>query len=222
MKKIKSPFANNIAAPSVFMLKKLAEKTGKQDEFQSIFASESINQFVSRLSNLTDIVDTTDYELGRDIDECNNKVKGDMFEVFTILFFNAFGGDRSLFIHNIEWAYRDQIGYDFLATNKKNTPVAIQSKFVANVTAEFNRGKLETFFGRLPEGTVIEKDTPSRVLFTTASKFASYYITEQRQSGKNFLIVDRKTIKRFTDKNLGFWNECKEIGERIFTKESSK
>jgi hypothetical protein len=218
MNKEKSPFANNIASPTVFMLKKLAEKIGKQEEFQRVFASENINQFVSRLSKLTDKVDTTDYELGRDIVECNNKVKGDMFELFTVLFFDAYKGDRSINLHDVKWAYRDQVGYDFIAKTRKNSPAVIQSKFVGNATAEFNSGRLETFFKELPEGLLIEPKLPSRILFTTAGNVAPLYIKEQRRLQGNFLIVDRKTIKRFTNGDQGFWAQCKDIGERIFTK----
>lgn len=205
-----------IPSETVKKLQSFAKKSETQKEFKAICEATSINQFVTRLSNLVTKIDVTDYEIGKGKEECSNKIKGDMFEVFTIAFLEAFGGDRSLFIHSIEWAKRDQKGYDFTGINKYNTPVSIQSKFVANATETFDRGKLETFFGHLPEGTVIKAGAPSRVLFTTACKFAPYYLNEQRDSGMNFLIIDRKTIKKFTDKHLGFWNQWEELGELIF------
>ena len=120
-------YINNIPSDSVRRLKAFANSRGFQEEFKAIFAAESINQFVSKLSTLVSKIDATDYELGKSIGECNNKIKGDMFEIFTLFFLNAFGGDRSFLIHNLRWASRDQIGYDFIGTNKKNTPVSIQS-----------------------------------------------------------------------------------------------
>ena len=208
---------NNILSSSVRMLRKLADNTNSNAEFKYVLSATSISKFTSRLASLTEKVDCTDYELGKDIEECKRKVKGDMFELFTVLFFNAFGGDRSLFLHDIKWAYRDQVGYDFTATNKEGDVCIIQSKFVANASAKFEKdGRLETFFGSLPEGVVIKKDIPSRVLFTTASNVGSYYLNEQRRSSKNFLIIDKKFINRFTKDNLGFWKFCEEKAKQLF------
>ena len=208
---------NNILSQSVRMLRNLADKTNTNDKFREVLSSENINQFCNRLASLTEKIDCTDYELGKDVEECKRKVKGDMFELFTVLFFNAFRGDRSLFLGELKWAYRDQVGYDFFTSNKEGDVCIIQSKFVANASAPFEKdGRLETFFGTLREGMVIKKDIPSRILFTTAGKVASYYVNEQRRSSKNFLIIDRKFISRFTKDNVGFWNFCKEKGDQLF------
>ena len=208
---------NNILSTSVQKLRTLAKSGNFNKEFLNVFSSNSINQLCTRINSITNIIDCTDYELGKEVEECQRKVKGDLFELFTVLFFNAFGGDRSLFIHDIKWAYRDQVGYDFNALNKDGDMCIIQSKFVANATLPFEKdGRLETFFGSLPEGIKIKKGLPSRILFTTAGKIGSYYLNEEVRSGKNFMIINRDIIKKFTHNNTGFWKYCNEKGRQLF------
>ena len=209
---------NNIPSKSVKMLINLANRTNNHAYFTDVLQSTSINQFTTRLVKLTANVDCSRYEPGSDAEEGKRKVKGDMFELFTVLFLNAFGGDRTLFIHNVKWASRDQIGYDFLSENKDGDPCVIQSKFIANATVPFERdGRLETFFATLPEGVTVKKNRPSRVLFTTANITGGFYKSLERQD-EGFKIIDRKLIKDFTDKNVGFWNYCNEVGRAYFKK----
>jgi hypothetical protein len=55
---------------------------------------------IDLLNRLVYVIDCTDYEFGKELNECKLKVKGDMFELFNMIWLNTFGGDRSLFIFN--------------------------------------------------------------------------------------------------------------------------
>jgi hypothetical protein len=221
----------NVISPSVMKLREIALKNNCGKDFINVFEVEKLSTFTKRLSRLVDKIDCTDYEFGKPLEECKNKIKGDMFELFTIFFFNSFKGDKDILVNNIEWAKRDQIGYDFTARSRKNTPVSIQSKFIGNYNTEFDRGTLETFFGSQPEGYTRNVGERGRILITTANpnKIHKYYVNEARNSGRDLLILcGGETHKiqgsnkymigigRYVNGNLGFWNECKEICLRIF------
>lgn len=222
---------SNIISRSSTKLCGIALNNNCEKEFINVFKVKKLSTFTKRLNELVNKIDCTDYELGKPLNECKNKVKGDMFELFTIFFFNSFKGDRDILVNNIKWAKRDQVGYDFIASNRKNTPVVIQSKFIGNYNTEFDRGTLETFFGSLPEGYVRNSNERSRILITTAScnNIAKYYINEARESGRDLLILCGGTTKKVQDRNkyvigignyvndnLGFWKECEENCLRIF------
>lgn len=186
-------------------------------EILEVFNSKSISELIRKISIVTTKVDCTDYEYGKPLQECENKFKGDLFEVFSILFFINFGGDRKFLIHGIDWAPRDQEGWDFVATNNLGKPVTIQSKFVGNSSYIFEGdGRLETFFGNLIDGQEQNSKTTNKILFTSASKIGSRY---ERWNREGLLtVVDRRLIRKFTDNNLGFWLECTQLVEKVFRK----
>lgn len=213
MKQIERNVVNRKGA--VRYLKNLADRTEGHRYFIDVFSSTSINQFVTRVNKLIDNIDCSRYEPRSTKEECERKVKGDLFELFTVLFFNNFGSLEHLFIRRIKWASRNQIGFDFEGENRDGDPCIIQSKFVSNAAAKFETD-LTTFFGSLPEGLKVKRNRPARVLFTTANIPGGKIKTIERDSNRNFLVIDRNEIKRLTKEDLSFWKDCKETAELIF------
>ncbi len=196
-------------------LENLSKRTHKE-EFIDVFSSQSITQFVNKLNRLVDVIDCTDYEFGKELSECKLKVKGDMFELFTIIWLNAFGGDRSLFIFNTTFSDRDLEGIDLFATNKDGNIICIQSKFIGNSQATFEKNRLETFFLKSSQYVIASETCPTHILFTTASKVDERYKRHEREG--SLLIIDKKKIDKFASKtNVGFWNGCKILSEQLFS-----
>jgi len=197
---------------TVRKIRKLSKDTNSSDEFKKVFSSTSINQLCKRISDLPNLVDCTDYEFGKPILDCQNKVKGDLFEIFCLIWMESFGGDRSIFSFGIDWAERDQTGIDFFAKNKFGHILPIQSKFVANSESLFESNRLETFFQESKKYTVYKEGAPTVCLFTSASKISGRYIHD-----KSMLVIDRDFINRFSPKeNIGFWETLSQITSKIF------
>jgi hypothetical protein len=140
-----------------------------------------------------------------------------MFELFNMVWLNTFGGDSSLFIFNPTFSERDMMGIDLFAVNKDNNTVCIQSKFVGNSQTVFGEegGILETFFGKSAQYITANPKLPGMILFTTATKVGSRYKTLERDG--SMVIIDKKRIDDFASKsNIGFWNGCKILGEKLF------
>ena len=203
------------------------QKARNSELFRSVFNIESskprhLNMFLRNIERLTNEVDCSEYTLRRSgpSDETEeqrlkrqrqdgaNKIKGDLFEIYTYVYLQLFGAVSGVF--DCEFASYDQIGYDFIGVNHAKNPCVVQSKFVGNFNTVFgadesgNRiGSLETFFSNLPEGFVIKSKQTSRVLVTTARKIHSYY-TSLARTDKTFEIHDFKKLAKRTN-NDGFW-----------------
>ena len=206
---------SNIVSPSVIRLYETAKKTNTLQQAQDIFKVDNVNSFISKMVNYVDAVDATDYEYGKPIFECRNKMKGDFFELFTVLWLNTFGGDRLLSVSNVKWAQRDQEGFDFLGINKEGNTMTIQSKFLANPKEIFEGdGRLETFFATSLEYSHASPDCPSAVLFTTACKVAERYRRYERRG--TLLVIDRQTLAKHSNNNKGFWMYTSSIAQQVF------
>ncbi len=197
-------------------LRKFAKERGLVEEFRRIFESSNINQLCKRIAETAEKIDCTDYEIGKDPVECKRKIKGDLFEVFCLLWLNIFGGERSIYAYNLKWAPRDMRGIDFFAINKFGNPLPIQCKFIANPMEEFKGdGRLETFFQEAKNYTVASpnNEVPMVILFTSTNKVGYRY-----RGDRSMLIVDRKMISKLaSETNIGFWSTCKEKMFKIFS-----
>ena len=127
-----------------------------------------------------------------------NKLKGDIFEVFCAAFFNQYQGAYSLFSTKV--AERDQEGWDFEASNAKGSRCFIQAKYVQRGTFD---GSLETFWRQtaLQPGVVNESGHLTSVLITSAERNTM----KKHEIEGTFRVLYRKDLKSRCN-NQGFWN----------------
>lgn len=203
---------SNVSGHGWATLVQFGEDRGVLNEIKRVFEVESLSTFTKRVSEFSSRVDCTHYDDTVDIVDAQNKVKGDLFEVFTIMFMNAIGGDRTYRILGTKWAPRDQAGFDFTAVDKDGNTVLLQSKFRSNVTEEFESNQLETFLG---EGNNLGGPV-QRVLFTNATKISSRYRRFEREG--NMQIIDGSQIKKHAGK--GFWKVIAESVNELFFDET--
>lgn len=207
---------SNILNETVIRIIEVVKRTNTQEEFSNIFTKNNTPSFITAITNYVDKVNCENYETGKPIYECRNKLKGDIFELFTVLFLNAFGGDRSLLLSDVKWAQRDQIGYDFTGKNRDGQLVTIQSKYIANPKIMFEAdGRLETFAWETLECSEASSDMYKAILFTSAVNIAERYRRYERRG--SLIIIDRQTIDKFTKNNIGFWEEVQHIVSLLLT-----
>jgi hypothetical protein len=184
------------------------EKVNNIEALKNVFQVNSLSKLMSNIANIDKLIDLKYYDNSPDIEQAINKAKGDLFEVFTAMWLNIFGGDRHYSIMNLKWAPRDQKGYDFMATNHDGRAAYIQSKFRSNPSEPFESNQLETF---LLEGNELDR-APVRYLFTNAMKVSGRYKVAERE-GK-MRIIDYSEMNKHA--NIGFWNTVNEATQLMF------
>jgi len=164
-------------------------KFGKQhnclDALVNVFDAPTYSKLKSNIIKFTTDVDCTNYEFGKSLEDCQNKVKGDLAEVFFMHFLAKCGVHYN--IMDLEGTKHDAIGVDYIGIDFAGKPLAIQAKFVSNPTELFESGRLETFF--------MQAHSKHPVLITTAQNIAGRYRRHQ-QEGK-LTIIDDVELKKW-------------------------
>ena len=199
---------SNVAGHGWASLYQFGEERGITSSIREVFQVKSLSEFTRKVSTVVDKVDCSGYDGSLDLEEAKNKFKGDLFEVFTVMFMNSVGGDRHYRILGLEWASRDQAGYDFTAIDHKGNPVLLQSKYRSNPGQEFESNQLETF---LAEGNNFD-EVVQRVLFTNSTKISSRYKRFEREG--NMRIIDGSQIKKHA--GVGFWKYVDSLSKKLF------
>ena len=182
------------------------------DAFKSLCEVNSIDEFVKAVGTFADDTDVIDRLHYRDpkrqmtVEDCSAKIKGDLFEILTYIYFNHFAGDDGVF--GIKFAPYDQKGWDFEANNIAGNRCFIQSKFISRGTFD---GDLTTFYGEgaWSEGIANTGDgSVSGILFTSAER-VSHKINQYAYDHDSFKIIDREVIR--TRDFPGFWKTVNEV-----------
>lgn len=200
---------SNVYGHGFSHLYKLGNEKDCLPELTKVFSVDSLSKLISNIASFTEKVDVSNYEDGDTDEESANKIKGDLWELFTILWLNQAGGDCRYRLTNIKWATRDQIGYDFTGLDTNGNPAFIQSKFHANPTREYESNQLETFLGESRDSST----ATTAVLFTSAVKISERY-RRMHRDGK-LVIIDKKAIDKFCDK--GFFASLAEESKKMFS-----
>lgn len=201
MKKIE----RNIIGHGYETLYRFGHKHNCLKEIKEVFNADTLSKLIRNIANFPNKVNVEDYEKGKPLEESSNKIKGDLWELFCIIWLEANGGDRSYRITNVKWADRDQRGVDFYATDTFGKQATIQAKFHANPIEKYKADQLETFL-------LESHEVYTRILFTSAAKVDGRYMISDSQ--KQLVVINKKAIKKFYDK--GFVKSLVETTNKLF------
>ena len=140
------------------------------------------------------------------------KLKGDLMEFFTMVYFNqGLGVFRGKGLMGVRMAEDEwQMGWDFEGKNSSNNPVFIQVKYASG--EDFGEdGALETFFMQCAtsSGYVAEANQISMILITTADRVMSRYQDKEYESEGVFEIVNYTKLKKQLDGQPQFWDQLR-------------
>tara|TARA_B110000858_G_C17666803_1_gene409967 strand:+ start:201 stop:842 length:642 start_codon:yes stop_codon:yes gene_type:complete len=186
-------------------LKYFIDSNNYSTKFKKIFDTNSVTSLVNNIRKFADENKCIGYEKNITEDECKNKVKGDIWEIFALFWLNSFGGDRGLNLFNITNANRDERGIDMYGTNYEGNTAIIQVKYKFNENSSFQKGELETFaFAAIGSDITRSENENVKSVFLFTSTKPNWKLE------KDICVIDIKKIKeRATNKNLGFWNTMK-------------
>jgi len=137
-------------------------------------------------------------------DSESNKLKGDMFEVLSAIFFERMGDSPHVGINDYKpIALEDDYGVDAIGINAANTKVAIQVKFRSNQTNLISYQDLaKTFAYAIVRKWVSPEDKNSIYLFTNSNGVTPACKTVL---GNRLVLIDRQVLTHYLDNNKLFW-----------------
>lgn len=154
---------------------------------------QTINEWIVDVEKLANGMPDVDSSL---------KLRGDMLEVLSEIFFNCFHADEAVGLREYTpVAIDEDFGVDATGINPANTKVAVQCKYknfepvtYAELSKTFTSGMLTL------NCDVMERN--SIYVFTTAVQFSS---AVDKVLGSKVVKIDRNVISRKIDNNRTFW-----------------
>ena len=163
------------------------------DRWSQKTSFQTINEWINDVEILANTMTDNDSAL---------KLRGDMLEVLSEIFFNAFQNDEAVGIKNYApVAIDEDYGVDATGTNPNGIKVAVQCKY-KNFEPVTYTELAKTF----TSGLLILKcdllQANSIYVFTTAVQFSS---AVDKNLGSKVVKIDRNVISRKIDNNRTFW-----------------
>ena len=163
------------------------------DRWSQKTSFQTINEWINDVEILANTMSDNDSAL---------KLRGDMLEVLSEIFFNAFQNDEAVGIKDYEpVAINEDYGVDAVGINPNGLRVAVQCKY-KNFEPVTYTELAKTF----TSGLLILKcdlmQANSIYVFTTAVKFSS---AVDKNLGSKVVKIDRNVISRKIDNNRTFW-----------------
>jgi len=163
------------------------------DRWSQKTSFQTINEWINDVEILANTMSDNDSAL---------KLRGDMLEVLSEIFFNAFKNDEAVGIKDYEpVAINEDYGVDAVGINPNGLRVAVQCKY-KNFEPVTYTELAKTF----TSGLLILKcdlmQANSIYVFTTAVQFSS---AVDKNLGSKVRKIDRNVISRKIDNNRTFW-----------------
>jgi hypothetical protein len=163
------------------------------DRWSQKTSFQTINEWINDVEILANTMPDTDSAL---------KLRGDMLEVLSEIFFNAFQNDEAVGIKEYApVAIDEDYGVDAVGINPNGIKVAVQCKY-KNFEPVTYTELAKTF----TSGLLILKcdlmQSNSIYVFTTAVAFSS---AVDKNLGSKVVKIDRNVISRKIDNNRTFW-----------------
>lgn len=163
------------------------------DRWSQKTSFQTINEWINDVEILANTMPDTDSAL---------KLRGDMLEVLSEIFFKAFQNDEAVGIKDYEpVAINEDYGVDAVGINPNGLRVAVQCKY-KNFEPVTYTELAKTF----TSGLLILKcdlmQANSIYVFTTAVQFSS---AVDKNLGSKVVKIDRNVISRKIDNNRTFW-----------------
>jgi hypothetical protein len=154
---------------------------------------QTINNWIADVETLANTMPDTDSAL---------KLRGDMLEVLSELFFNCFQADEAVGLKNYSpVVLGEDFGVDAIGINANGTKVAVQCKY-KNLEPVTYSELAKTFTSGLLNLQCDILNSNSIYVFTTAFSFSS---AVDKVLGSKVVKIDRNVISRKIDNNRTFW-----------------
>jgi hypothetical protein len=141
----------------------------------------------------------------------DDKVKGDLFEIFAECFFKILSADNRIGVYNYQpGPPSEDYGVDGFGIGMNELPLTIQVKFRSDSTTELIEKDIKQFaFQSIVEYNV-DKDTRTNMIVFTNSK-GLHWITESKVFSGRVRAIGYDIISQLIDNNSVFWRELNDL-----------
>lgn len=140
-----------------------------------------------------------------------DKVKGDLFEIFSECFFKILSADNRIGVYGYQPAPPiEDYGVDGFGLGMNELPLTIQVKFRSDTTTELTSDDIKQFaFQSIIEYNV-DKDTRTNMIVFTNSK-GLHWLTESKVFSGRVRAIGYDIISQIVDNNMVFWRELSDL-----------
>lgn len=148
-----------------------------------------------------------------------NKMMGDLFEIFSECFFKILGADNRIGVcgYTPEKSSED-CGVDAFGTGMDNKPLTVQVKFRSNNETELVSDDIKQFAFQSVKKYKVDIDTRTNMVVFTSANGLNWF-TDKNVFVESLRTIGFKEIRTLVDNNICFWNMVRDyVVETIKTK----
>ena len=178
-----------------------------QSIFETIFKdTKTLSQLSNKIIKVSKNFEALAY---KDAD----KVKGDLFEIFSECFFKLFSSDNRIGVYNYQPAPpNDDYGVDGIGIGMDEKPLTVQVKFRSDPTTQLTQEHIKQFAFQSIVTYSVDKDTTTNMVVFTNSK-GLHWVTESRVFVSRVRAIGFDQISQLVDNNTVFWKNVKDLVE---------
>ena len=141
----------------------------------------------------------------------DDKVKGDLFEIFSECFFKILSADNRIGVYDYQPGPPiDDYGVDGFGIGMNELPLTVQVKFRSDSTTELVEKDIKQFAFQSIVEYDVDKDTRSNMIVFTNSK-GLHWITESKVFSGRVRAIGYDIISQLVDNNSVFWKEVVDL-----------
>jgi hypothetical protein len=136
-----------------------------------------------------------------------NKVKGDLFEIFAECFFKVLSADNRVGVYNYECNTNDDYGVDGFGIGINEQPLTVQVKFRSDVLDELTEKDIKQFAFQSVINFNVDKDSKQNMIVFTNAK-GLHWVTENKVYENRVKTLGYNELRILIDNNTVFWKDC--------------
>jgi hypothetical protein len=139
-----------------------------------------------------------------------DKLKGDLFEIFSESFFQLLGADNRIGVDKYQPALQDDYGVDGQGIGMDGKPLTVQVKFRSDATQELTQDDIKQFAFQSIVNFNVEKDTKNNMIVFTNAK-GLHWVTDQKVFAGRIRTLGYEQLSQLVNGNSVFWNRVNEL-----------
>jgi len=176
----------------------------KNNKVFDIFKSKTLTQLSNKIIKISKSFESFSYK-----DE--DKLKGDLFEIFAECFFKILSADNRIGVYNYKPAPpNNDYGVDGYGTGMNDKPLTIQVKFRSDPKTELTQDDIKQFALQSIVNYNVDKDTKTNMIVFTNAR-GLHWATESKVFSGRIKSIGNGEISQLIDNNFVFWKSVNDL-----------
>jgi hypothetical protein len=175
----------------------------KDKDFTKVFNVDTLSKLSSSIIKYSKKFDKLAY---KDAD----KLKGDLFEIFSESFFQILGADNRIGFGDYKPVQIDDYGVDASGIGMDTKPATVQVKFRSDATSELTQEDIKQFAFQSIVNFDVDKETKNNMIVFTNAK-GLHWVTEQKVFAGRIKTLGYDEISQLVNGNTIFWKRVNSL-----------